>query len=280
MEANPSSTVMPTQEASSKDSTKTESDEGDLSLADILNIKVVTASNREETLRKVPATMIVVTDTEIKERGYTELYDVLNDLPGFDLSRAFGDDYVYVSTRGYRKTLSDQMLLMIDGIIMNHLWSNNMNLATQYPLAGVKQIEVVYGPASAVYGANAFAGVINIITKTEGTSATLTAGQNNTVIGDFYLNQTTASDIKVHLMVGVIRAMVPTSRTRHLPWQGRFTRMAISGGHLRVQNTPAGMTRKIISFWTAVSPIRMLRLDLSIGRLHPDTGLNIPQTAF
>ncbi len=159
-----------------------------LSLEDLMQVKITTASNKAEKLNKAPATIIVITAEEIQSRGYFELYDVLNDLPGFDLSRAFGDDNYYSYTRGYRKTTSDQMLLMIDGIIMNHLFNNNMNAYAQFPLQNIKQIEIVYGPASAIYGPNAFSGVINLITKKDGTSTIQTStGQDNTSIVDLQL---------------------------------------------------------------------------------------------
>lgn len=162
----------------------------EMTLEELLQVEVTTASNRAEKLNKAPATIIVITEQEINERGYLELYDVLHDLPGFDLSRAFGDDNYYAYVRGYRKTTSDQMLLMIDGIIMNHLYNNNMNGYAQYPLQNVKQIEIVYGPASAIYGPNAFTGVINLITKKEGESSVLTSvGQNNTNIIDLHFSQ-------------------------------------------------------------------------------------------
>lgn len=161
-----------------------------LSLDDLYKINITTASNAKEALNKAPATILVVNEEEIRVRGYQEIFDVLNDLPGFDLSRAFGDDHYYLYARGYRKTLSDQMLFMVDGVIMNHLYNNNMDAFLQYPLYNVKQIEVVYGPASAVYGANAFSGVINIITKQDGTSSVyVSKGSANTNIVDINLSK-------------------------------------------------------------------------------------------
>lgn len=162
----------------------------ELSLVELMSLKVTSASNKSEGLNQAPATIVVITEEDILERGYFELYDVLNDLPGFDLSRAFGDDDYYEYVRGYRKTESGQMLLMVDGIIMNHLYNNNMNGYAQYPLFNIKQIEIVYGPASAIYGPNAFTGVINMITKSDGKSiVTTTTGSNNTNIIDLHINQ-------------------------------------------------------------------------------------------
>jgi outer membrane receptor for ferrienterochelin and colicins len=171
-----------------------------LSLEDLMKIEVTTASNKKEKLNKAPATIVVVTEKDIHDRGYLEFYDILNDLPGFDLQRAFGDDNYYLNPRGYRKSTGDVMLLMVDGIIMNHLFNNNMNAFFQYPLNNIKQVEVVYGPASAIYGPNAFAGVINIITKTEGKSSLrLTAGQNNTNIADLQFIQNLNSDLSLNI---------------------------------------------------------------------------------
>ncbi|MDA3865896.1 MAG: TonB-dependent receptor [Salinivirgaceae bacterium] len=162
----------------------------EMSLEELMNINITSASNVDESLSRAPATIIIITAKEIEERGYTEFYDVLNDLPGFDLSRAFGDDNYYLYARGYRKETSDQMLFMIDGIAMNHLYSNNMNLFGMYPLSNIQQVEVVYGPASAIYGPNAFAGVINIITKKEGNSTvSMHYGDNNTLIADMNYNK-------------------------------------------------------------------------------------------
>ncbi len=169
----------------------------DMSLEELMNVSISSASNIEESLNRAPATILIITEQDIEERGYIEMYDVLNDLPGFDLSRAFGDDNYYLYARGYRKETSDQMLLMIDGIAMNHLYSNNMNLFAMYPLSNIQQIEVVYGPASAIYGPNAFAGVINIITKKKGKSTvSMNAGQNNTYVTDVNFNQT-INDMKL-----------------------------------------------------------------------------------
>ncbi|HYG01120.1 MAG TPA: TonB-dependent receptor [Chryseosolibacter sp.] len=171
-----------------------------LSLEDLMKINITTASNKTEQLNKAPATIIVITEKDIHDRGYLEFYDILNDLPGFDLSRAFGDDNYYLYPRGYRKSTGDVMLLMVDGIIMNHLYNNNMNAFFQYPLNNIKQVEVVYGPASAIYGPNAFAGVINIITKTDGKSSLrLSAGHGNTNIADLHFSQNLNSDVSLNI---------------------------------------------------------------------------------
>jgi outer membrane receptor for ferrienterochelin and colicins len=130
------------------------------------SVRVLSVSKVDEPLREAPATAIVVTAEEIERRGYLDLEELLHDLPGFDISRGNGDVYSNVYMRGYRSDRSDRMLLLIDGVEQNDLHSNAVYLSRQFPLSNVEQVEVVYGPASTIYGANAFTGVISITTKT------------------------------------------------------------------------------------------------------------------
>lgn len=131
------------------------------------DVVVRSVSKTAESLREAPATVVVVTAEEIARRGYLDLEQVLHDLPGFDISRARGDFYSLFYQRGYRGQ-NDRTLLLVDGVEENDLWSNGAYLSRQYPLSNVERIEVVYGPASTLYGPNAFTGVINILTKEPG----------------------------------------------------------------------------------------------------------------
>ena len=57
------------------------------------------------------------------------------------------------------------VLFVVDGIEQNDLWSNVVYLSRQYPITNIKSVEVIYGPASTIYGANAYLGVVSVITK-------------------------------------------------------------------------------------------------------------------
>lgn len=127
-------------------------------------VQVASVSKTKESLREAPATVIVITGDEIQRRGYLDLEQVLHDLPGFDISRLNGDIYSFIYQRGYRSRYNDRDLLLLDGVEQNALDSNILYLSRQYPLSNVERVEVVYGPASTMYGANAYTGVINIIT--------------------------------------------------------------------------------------------------------------------
>lgn len=138
----------------------------ELSLEELMNIDVVSASNTQEKLSEVPATMIVITSEDILQRGYTQLDDIFEDLPGMQISRPYGMQSNYRNYwRGYRNSFTEPYLMMVDGLLLNDMYFGSAMYTPSIPLSNIERIEVVYGPVSSVYGANAFMGVINIITQ-------------------------------------------------------------------------------------------------------------------
>jgi outer membrane receptor for ferrienterochelin and colicin len=129
------------------------------------DMQVTSVSKKPENIKETPATVMVITEDDIKQRGYIDLEAMFSDLPGFDVSRTFGNTYSNIYQRGYRSNNTDRTLFLIDGVEENDLWSNVAYISRQYPISNIKRVEVVYGPASTMYGANAFLGVINVITK-------------------------------------------------------------------------------------------------------------------
>ena len=136
-----------------------------MSLEELMDMKITSASNIQESTSDAPATVIVITQEDIQNRGYTDISEVLVDLPGFDNILTNGTSYMVSYQRGYRTNWTQRTLVMIDGKVTNHLWSHDAFISRQYPMSTIDRIEVLYGPASSIYGANAFLGVINIITK-------------------------------------------------------------------------------------------------------------------
>ncbi len=152
-----------------------DSDDGDndgdlsnLSLDELMTVSVSTASNVEEKLGDAPASVIVLTREELEQRGYRQLGDIFDDLPGMDVVRPYGDNWVLVYWRGFRGDVSAPYLLMIDGLPVNSLYFLDVDVPiTSFPLSAIERVEVVQGPASSVYGPNAFMGVINVITQND-----------------------------------------------------------------------------------------------------------------
>ncbi|WP_338762066.1 TonB-dependent receptor plug domain-containing protein [Bernardetia sp. ABR2-2B] len=128
-------------------------------------IKVVTATKRSQSIRKAPATIMVITAEQIRERGYEFLDDIFRDIPGFDLTRVHGVFPNIWAQRGLYGDENKRTLLMIDGIVENNILEGNVLGGPQYSLHSIERIEIIWGSGSALYGANAFNGIINLITK-------------------------------------------------------------------------------------------------------------------
>lgn len=126
---------------------------------------VVTASRREQKISDAPAAIYVVTEKQIKQRGYRTLVDVLPDIPGFDIIHNYGIYPELIHQRGLVGN-NQRTLFYVDGIPDNNLTESAiLGGSIRFPLNNVERIEIISGPASALYGANAFNGIINIITK-------------------------------------------------------------------------------------------------------------------
>ena len=139
-----------------------------LSLEQLMNIKVVTASGFLQTTSEAPSTITVITAKQIADRGYEQLEDALRDIPGIDMIHLNGYAPTLIYFRGMYGAENLRALLMIDGIVENNIIGTNDFAGPAYSLHNVERIEIIWGPASALYGANAFGGVINIITKKGG----------------------------------------------------------------------------------------------------------------
>lgn len=135
----------------------------DLSLSQLSHLKISSASKTNENISEIPSTIHIITAAEIKENGYFTLEEILSDLPGFQFRNTLGMNS-YVFQRGITNQ-NNLTLLLIDGVQVNELNSGGFYGGGQYNLTNIDHIEVIYGPASVVYGTNAVTGVINVVTK-------------------------------------------------------------------------------------------------------------------
>jgi outer membrane receptor for ferrienterochelin and colicins len=138
----------------------------DLDLVKLLNVQVSTASKTDENADEAPAVITVVTREDIHRFGYRNIAEVLSHCVGFFSV----DDHIQpnVGVRGVMGGLgaeSGGIKVMIDGrSVAYRTTSGNWLGAELIPLESIRQIEIIRGPASALYGADAFLGVVNIIT--------------------------------------------------------------------------------------------------------------------
>ena len=136
-----------------------------MSLEDLLNMDVVSATRSESKLSESPVPISVITDKDIADSGLDTIPDILGMLPEIDVLKV-GRGQQEVSIRGKGINFNRRLLVMIDGRTeYNDLFG--VTLWNTFPISvdDISRIEVVRGPASALFGANAYSGVINIITK-------------------------------------------------------------------------------------------------------------------
>jgi outer membrane cobalamin receptor len=134
-----------------------------LSFDDLVNVSVITPTLNPLMSNQAPATVKVVSREQIRIRGYRNLAEVLNDLPDVTVhDKSDPQHYNRVSIRGVQR--QDRFVILLDGIRISSPTNEPLPIVENFPIYLAKQIEVVYGPGSALYGADAMAGVINIIT--------------------------------------------------------------------------------------------------------------------
>ena len=126
------------------------------------DISVTTlASGKPESPANAPAVARVVTAEEIKKYGYQTLADILDSEPGFlILPRGQG-------SVSWLRGMPDSILFLYDGVPMTQGGTRNLNfLDRELSLKGVKRVEIIRGPGSVLWGADAFAGIVNIVPMT------------------------------------------------------------------------------------------------------------------
>jgi iron complex outermembrane receptor protein len=141
-------------------------------LGDILDTPMLAASYTEERPSDAAASAYVVTAETIEKRGYATLVDLLEDMPQFQLQRNSDARRLnLLSVRGIPN--NERLVILYDGVRVTPPTGDLLALGGQFSLKNAERVEVVLGPMSAVYGADAFSGVVNVVTRR---SYTRTAG--------------------------------------------------------------------------------------------------------
>ncbi len=159
----------------------------DEEMQEIEEVIVVTASRTEQRLSEVPAAVTVLSAEQLEQIPADDFGDYIRNVPGLNVSQMSARD-IQISGRQATSSLATSELVLMDGRTL-YLDFFGFVMWDYVPLDAkeIKQIEVVRGPGSAVWGANAMSGVINLITKSpremQGTSITLGAGDFSTLLG-------------------------------------------------------------------------------------------------
>ena len=150
-----------------------------LSFEDLLNVQVDIASKTNETLSSVPSTISVFSRKQIQALGVDNAYEVMNFVPGMQSTRG---DWVGAVPKDHARGVyldSGNVLVMINGERVNESSFGKASVYLPYiPVEVIEKIEFIRGPGSALYGSNAFLGVMNIVTSKERNALQLVVGNN------------------------------------------------------------------------------------------------------
>ena len=125
---------------------------------------ITSASRLPQDIRDIPYTGYVITNEQIRQRGYATLVDVMKDLPGVKVSQP--GSAIHGETFLMRGLFGNYYVkILVDDLPIQPSATSGMPIGAQLPVAQAERIEVLFGPAAAIYGADAMAGVINIVTK-------------------------------------------------------------------------------------------------------------------
>lgn len=151
-----------------------------LSLEELLDVKVTTASKKEQKLVDAPSIISVFSRQDIERMGVTSLIDVLKYIPAIETSIGSDGDY-RIDIRGSRKY--GNILVLLNGQPFNNFYDGRSIF--DFPVDVIEKIEVISGPGSALFGTNAVAGVLNIFTVKNKNSIIGGAGTNKTFSQNF-----------------------------------------------------------------------------------------------
>jgi vitamin B12 transporter len=134
-----------------------------LTATNLEKITITTASKTEQSIMDTTSNIDVITEDMIKQRRFTTLTEALNSLSGISFTRNGG---LETATSVYLRGMdSKRVLVLIDGIRYNDITSLSGAPFEHLMINDIQQIEVLKGAGSSIWGADASAGVINIITK-------------------------------------------------------------------------------------------------------------------
>jgi iron complex outermembrane recepter protein len=137
----------------------------ELSLEELLATKVTSVSRKREPRSHAADAIYVITHEEIVRSGVRTLADALRLAPGVQVARVDSNGWA-IGVRGFASRLARSVLVLVDGrTVYNPLFAGTYWEVQDYPLEDVDRIEIIRGPGGTLWGANAFNGVINVITK-------------------------------------------------------------------------------------------------------------------
>jgi len=267
---------------------------------------VVSASRHVQPLERSPSAITVLTREDIEASGARVLPEVLRLVPSMDIY-TIQPRWDVVGIRGASYVNSDTMLLLVDGrdvtieLLGVPVWSYQ-----HFSMDDIERIEVIRGPGSALYGANAYAGVVNVITRTPGKGPSVSASARG---GEYGFMEASGrgthqfGPVAVSVTAGLVRHDLYTGRDVQAVEQnrgritstidlGEDTRLRLDSGFFHVSGTfpidvgesalnsgynlyaHAGLEHKGLTF-QAVYDWFDFDGDFGLGLYYPDLGVDL-----
>lgn len=225
-------------------------------------------------LRRAPAIATVISAEEIEAMGATDLDELLEAVPGMHVSRAANMFKPLYLVRGIRSEFNQQVLVLLNGVPMTTLLVGNRGeIWGGYPLEHIARVEVMRSPGSALYGADAFAGVINLVTKrmseAQGTRVGTRAGSFNAwdtwlLHGGTWGGMEAVAYLRVGRTDGHRRTIEADAQTFNDALFG--TNVSLAPGHLNVQHEAVDAYLDIANGgWRARGGYKYRRLGTGAG---------------
>jgi len=168
-----------------------------LSIEELMEVDVTSASRREQPIGSTAAAVSVITRDDIRRSGVTTLADALLLADGMAVAR-FNNGTWAITPRGFNQNTANKLLVMVDGVTQySPLFAGVFWNTLDYVLEDIDRIEVIRGPGATMWGANAVNGVVNIITRssreTGGTFVGVGAGNEDHGIAEVRVGATPAA---------------------------------------------------------------------------------------
>tara|TARA_R110002124_G_scaffold233406_1_gene398755 strand:+ start:130645 stop:132579 length:1935 start_codon:yes stop_codon:yes gene_type:complete len=147
----------------------------DLDIESLSQVQIYSASKKNENVSDAPSIVSVVSADEIARYGGINLLDVFSRVPSLQVLGSTGaPNNVFTMRASTNQHYTSRVLMLIDGRPVRDGYAGALNfpLLLEFPVSIIEQIEVIRGPGSVLYGSNAFAGIINIVTRDAGEQKT------------------------------------------------------------------------------------------------------------
>ncbi|WP_019030038.1 TonB-dependent receptor [Colwellia piezophila] len=174
-----------------------------LSLKELMLVEIVTTSATRiaQHTEKAPSTVYTFSGDQLMLEGIRTLTEVLAKVPGIQIEpNRQGHPVVWI--RGLQGRYNSRLLMRVDNAVVREMYFGNAMLDEMYPIDHIETIEILIGPSSVLYGANAFGGIIDIKTKQGINNVSISGGNFDSYSGSFHLNNENLSIFVKHSVTG------------------------------------------------------------------------------